>query len=124
MSRAGALKASDPLSAATIDDDLHQAQQQGISGQMRQAGGRLEKNQLGQAAQQQAKIAKDLDELMGILSNRREQELTRLAKQLREAEKDLTRIRARQAGLRKQMAAAAKNPDAQDAKRALEGLAR
>ena len=39
-----------------------------------------------QAAQQQAKIGKDLDDLLAILSNRREQELTRLVKQLREAE--------------------------------------
>ena len=121
---AASLKATDPLAAATIDDAVHQAQQQAISGQMRQAAGRLEKNQLGQANQQQAKIAKDLDDLLSILSNRREQELARLVKQLRDSEKDLARMRSRQAGLRKQMAAAAKGGDAAEAKRQLERLAR
>ncbi len=122
---AGSLKQADPLSAATISDALHQAQQQGISGQMRQASEQLEKNQLGQATQQQSKTAKDLEDLMAILSNRREQELTRLVKQLREAEQDMARLRTHEAGLQKQMRAIAeqKNPTPQDA-RQLERLTR
>ena len=79
------LKQSNPLSAATISDGLHHAQKQAISGQMRQSSEQLEKNRLGQAAQQQAKTVKDLEDLSAILSNRREQELTRLVKQLRES---------------------------------------
>jgi len=124
MAQAGeALAQSDPLSAATISDGLHQAQQQGISGQMRQSGQRLEKNQLGQAVEQQAKIAKDLDDLMSILSNRREQELTRLVKQLRESEQQLAQLRKEQAGLRKQMRALADKPEG-ERKQQLERLAR
>ncbi len=123
MSRS--LKQSDPLSSATISDGLHQAQQQGISGQMRQAGGQLEKNQLGQAAAQQAKIAKDLEDLMAILSNRREQELTRLVKQLRDAEQEMARLRSQQEGLRKQMRALAEQPKpTAEEKRQLERLAK
>ncbi len=124
MAQAGeALAQSDPLSAATISDGLHQAQQQAISGQMRQSGQRLEKNQLGQAVEQQAKIAKDLEDLMSILSNRREQELTRLVKQLRESEQQLAQLRKEQAGLRKQMRALADKPQSEQ-KQQLERLAR
>ncbi|MBI3836801.1 MAG: hypothetical protein HY288_02555 [Planctomycetia bacterium] len=118
------LQQTDPLSSATIADGLHQARQQAISGQMRQSSEQLEKNQLGQAAQQQAKIAKDLEDLLAILSNRREQELTRLVKQLRESEQELSRIRSQQAGLRKQMRAAAEKTDPQERRRQLERLAR
>ncbi len=119
----GDIKQSDPLSSATIADGLHHAQERAISGQMRQASGRLENNQLGQAQQQQAKIVKDLEDLASILSNRREQELTRLVKQLREAERELERLRTQQGGLRKQIAAAAAKPDSSENKRQLERLA-
>ncbi len=119
------LKLTDPISAATISDGLHQAQQQAISGQMRQSSQQIEKNQLGQAAQQQAKIAKDLEDLMAILSNRREQELTRLVKQLRESEQELARMRTQQAGLRKAMKALAeKSNPFHNEKQQLERLAR
>jgi hypothetical protein len=117
------LAETDPLSAATLSDGLHQAEQQAISGQMRQSSQRLERNQLGQAAEQQARIAQDLEELMGILSNRREQELTRLVKQLRESERQLAQLRKDQAGLRKQMRALADKPEGQR-KQQLERLAR
>lgn len=115
---------NDPLSAATISDGLHQATQQAISGQMRRASGQVEKNQLGQAVDQQSKIARDLDELAGILSNRREQELTRLVKQLRSAEDDLSKLRKQQAGLRKKMQAVRDDPSKspEEKKRELERL--
>lgn len=122
MSRS--LGETDPIAAATVGDGLHQARQQAISGQMRQAGEQLEHNQLGQAVEQQAKIAKDLEELLGILSNRREQELTRLVKQLREAEDELAAIRKKQAGLQKKMKEAAELTDPEERKRQLERLSR
>ncbi|HEV3136732.1 MAG TPA: hypothetical protein VGZ26_02490 [Pirellulales bacterium] len=118
------LKQTDPLSAGTIADGLHQARQQAISGQMRQSSEQIEKNQLSQAAQQQAKIAKDLEDMLAILSNRREQELTRLVKQLRESEQELSRIRSQQAGLRKQLRAAAEKTDSQERERQLKRLSR
>lgn len=99
------LKQSDPLASATIADGLHQAQQSGISNQMRNSSRQLEQNQLGQASQQQSKIAKDLEELLATLSNRREQQLSRLVEQLRDAERQLARLADQQRGLRKQMKA-------------------
>ena len=48
-------------------------------------------------------VRKRLDELLDILSNRREHELSRLVKKLREAETDLEQLRKRHRGLRKKM---------------------
>jgi hypothetical protein len=61
---------------------------------------------------------------LGILANRREQELARLVKQLREAEEELAAIREKQAGLQKKMKEAAELPDPQERKRQLERLSR
>jgi hypothetical protein len=122
MSRS--LSESDPIAAATVSDGLHQARRQAISGQMRETSAQLERNQLGQAAAQQTKIGKDLDDLLGILSNRREQELSRLVKQLREAEDELAKLTQQQAGLRKKMKEAAEISDPNERKRQLERLAR
>lgn len=118
------LAESDPIASATVADGLHQARQQAISGQMRSASEQVQRNQLGQAAQRQAKIAEDLNDLLSVLSNRREQELTRLVKQLREAESELSKLRKQQAGLRKKMKAAAAEPDPVKRKQQLERLTR
>ncbi|HTM55609.1 MAG TPA: hypothetical protein VL175_16395 [Pirellulales bacterium] len=118
------LRQADPLSSATIEDALHQAQKQAISAQMRQSAERLERNQLGQAVEEQSKIARDLDELAGILSSRKEQELARLVKQLRDAERELERLHSEQRGLRKRARELAQEPDEQTKKTELERLAR
>ena len=90
MTKAG--NQTDPIATATVADGLHHAQRQVIAGRMRRAGEQVERNQLGQAAEQQAAIAKDLDDMLSILANRREQELDRLVKQLREAERELAAL--------------------------------
>ena len=118
------LAQSDPLASAAIADGLHHAQQQAISGQMRRASQRIADNQLAQAVGGQARIAKDLDELAAILSNRREQELARLVEQLRQAEREMAQLRSRQAGLRKAMRELAGQPDSEERKRQLQRLAR
>lgn len=99
---AKSLEATDPLSSATISDGLHQARQSGISEQMLQSSRQIEQNQMGQAAQQQNRIAKELEDLLATLSNRREQQLGRLAEQLRDSEQQLAKLAEQQAGLRKQ----------------------
>ncbi len=125
MTKAGGQ--SDPIAAATVSDGLHHAQRQAIAGRMRRAGEQLERNQLGQAAEGQSKIAKDLDDLLSILANRREQELGRLVKQLREAERELAAMHDKQTGLRKRirdLEAKAKQEPTAEHKRELERLAR
>lgn len=120
----GELAEKDPLASATLDDALHQARQSAVAGQMRQAAGQLEQNRVGGAAQDQADSQKKLDELIDILANRREHELNRLVKKLREAEDELQRLRQEQRGLRKKIEDAAKNPNEEERKRELERLRR
>lgn len=118
------LEESDPLVADALADAVHQARQQALSGQMRRSGENLEKNQVGQAAGRQKEIMKQLDEMLDILANRREYELDRLVKKLREAEAQMQQMRERQDGLQKKMAAAANDPDEEHRRRELERLSK
>lgn len=113
----------DPIAADSMADALAHAREQGLSEQMRQAGRGVEQNRIGQAQQAQRRSADDLRELLDILSSRRENELGRLVKKLREAEKDLERMAAEQEGLRKKIREAEKRPEA-ERRRELERLAR
>lgn len=117
------LAESDPLASATLGDALDLARRLGISGQMRQTGGQLEENRVGQAAERQEQAAAQLAELADLLANRREQELSRLVKRLREAESQLAELRKEQQGLQKR-AAAAREQDAAERQRELERLAK
>lgn len=118
------LAESDPLASDTIGDAVHQARQQAVGGQMHDAGRKLAQNQVGQAGRQQSAIEEQLDELLDILSNRREHELSRLVKKLREGETELARLREAQAGLRKKADQAAQEPAGEEQQRALERLTR
>ncbi|HWC90365.1 MAG TPA: hypothetical protein VG433_11935 [Pirellulales bacterium] len=118
------LRESDPLASDAVDDALHHAREQALAGQMREAGRDVEQNQVGEAAKLQKSAQRGLEELLDILANRRERELDRLVKKLREAEGRLEEMRREQEGLRKQAATAAKNPDEQARRRELERLAR
>ncbi len=117
------LRESDPLAADAVADALHQARQQALAGQMREAGRNVEQNQVGQAGQRQQKVMKELDELLDILANRRERELGRLVKKLHEAEQKLAQLRQQQGALRKKMQKAAEQKD-EAGRRELERLSR
>jgi hypothetical protein len=121
---AGELKETDPLASGTLSDALHEAQKQALGGQMRQAGRNLEQNQIGQAGQLQQQSSKNMQELLDILSNRRERELAGLVKKLREAEQELAGLNKRQEGLRKKMEEAAKNPNEAERREELKRLSR
>ena len=124
----GRLEDTDPLAGATLADALHLTRQQGTSGQMRAAGDQVERNQLGQAGRTQEQARKDLGEMLDILANRREHELGRLLKKLRDAEQDLAALREQREGLRKKRAEAAaaeaSGGKSEAQKRQLERLAR
>ncbi len=121
---AAEIEQSDPLFAQTVADALVRAAELAVSGQMRSAGGSIQRNQIGQAIRQQEKILQDLQEILDILANRREHELTRLIKQLREAEADLAEMARREEGLRKQIDEAENLPDQQQRRSELERLGR
>lgn len=118
------LSESDPLAADTLADAAHEGAQRGVAGQMRQAAAQAEQNQLGQAAAAQQQISQDVSEMLDILANRRESELSRLLKKLRESEQQLAGLAEAQQGLRKQIEAAANNPDEAQRRRELERLSR
>lgn len=118
------LNEKDPLSSATLQDALHLARKQQISGKMQSAASRVEKNQLGQAAEQQEQVGKALEELLDVLANRREHELTRLVDQLLRAESELAELRAQQHRLRKKFQQLEKQEDSDERRRELERLRR
>jgi hypothetical protein len=118
------LKSSDPASAESIGDAGRAGRDSGIGGLMREAGENVEQNQIGQALGRQAVAHRGLDEMLDILSNRREQELSRLVQKLREAEHQLADLRRQQDGLRKQMHEAGEAPDQGERRKELDRLSR
>jgi hypothetical protein len=118
------LRDGNPLFAETVSDALSRARELGISGGMRSAGGSVQENQMGRAMQRQEQVIEDLKEVLDILANRREHELARLVKQLRDAEADLAEMAGRQEGLQKQFEEAGSLPDPEERRRRLERLRR
>lgn len=118
------LQDEDPLTADTLADALEQSRERSVAGQMSNAGRQVQQNQVGQAVAMQRQLDQDLQELMDVLSNRRENELSRLVKKLREAEQELEQLRKEHEGLKKKAEAAAQESDPEEQKRQLERLAR
>jgi hypothetical protein len=118
------LAESDPLAAETIADAVAHAESAGLGQRMRQGAEQLKQNQMGQSLQQQEAIGAQLQEMLDILANRREQELERLVRKLREAEQQMQGLRAQHDGLRKQLEAAHAIQDETARLRELERLAR
>jgi hypothetical protein len=108
----GQLQESDPLEAQTLSDALARARELDPSGRMQAVGDQLERNRMGEAVDQQQQILDHLHEILDILANRRQHELSGLVKKLREAEGELGGIAQRQEELRKQLEQAAGQPDA------------
>lgn len=116
------LQAEDPLAAQTIDDAIAQGQDGSVSGSMQEAAGNLEQNQVSQATENQDRIMQNLQEMSDTLSNRREQELTRLVKKLKAAEQELEQLRKQQEGLKKKFKDAEKIADPEARRKELERL--
>ena len=117
------LQPTDPLAAETVADALGRGRQLATAGKMRTAADSIGRNQMGLASERQYRVIEDLKELLDILSNRREQELGRLVEQLRQAEKDVAELAARQEQLQKRADEAAKQPNAAERPKQLERLA-
>ena len=99
----GQLAKTEPLSAQSLSDALDIARRQSPGGQMREAADNVAQNRIGQALGQEASAGAVLDEMLDILANRRDQELSRLVAKLREAEQQLGDLRKEQDGLRKRL---------------------
>ncbi|MEA1951810.1 MAG: hypothetical protein U9N87_10525, partial [Planctomycetota bacterium] len=93
----------DPLAAETLGDALHCMTQRRIAPRMRAADDNLRRNRIGQAAGDERRVIDDLQEVLNILANRREHELVRLVKRLREAESQLAELTRQQEKMAEQL---------------------
>jgi hypothetical protein len=118
------LREADPLASQTLGDALDVARRRAISGQMRESSRSLAENRLGQSAQTQQAIDRGLEDLLDSLANRREHELDRRIRGLREAADELERLRGEQKTVRQQLEQAQAHPDDSQRRRELERLAR
>ncbi|HEV3415364.1 MAG TPA: hypothetical protein VG056_01060 [Pirellulales bacterium] len=118
------LKSSDPASAESIGDAGRAGRDSEIGGLMREGGENVEQNQIGQALGRQSAARRGLDEMLDILSNRHEQELSRLVQKLRDAEHQLSELRQQQDGLRKKMQEAGEKQVQAERRRELDRLSR
>jgi len=116
------LTESDPLAAETVADGVDTAERTAIAAQMRESGRQLERNQIAQAGEVQKHAETGLQELLNVLSNRREHELARIAENLRAAAGELDDLKKQQEELRSLAEQAAKETDEKEKKRQLERL--
>ena len=101
-----------------------ESRKQGTAAKMGEAADQLEKNQMGQARASQEKARQELKDLVDAVQNRRERELARLVKELKNAEAELRELRKRQAENLKETREAKKNPDAKERRNQLKKLAK
>lgn len=116
--------ARDPLSAGSVADALAQAREAALARLMHEAGRGIAANKFGQALDAERRADEGLQEMLDILANRRERELGRLVKKLREAQERLGTLRQEQQGLQKKWQAAAEETNEAAQRRQLERLTR
>jgi len=93
----------DPETARELRDALDQAQQDNISDKMKEAREHIEQNKLNEAQKSQRASVENLKQLVKNLEDKREAELDRLAKKLREKEKELAELIQEQEQLQKKV---------------------
>jgi hypothetical protein len=92
-----------PLAAQSLADAIELSRQQAIGSEMRDSARFIDDNRLGQSIERQHAIDAKLSELLDLLSGRREQELSRLVKKLRDAEQKLAAMRQQQHAISQQI---------------------
>jgi hypothetical protein len=114
----------DPETARELREALQEAQKDNIGDQMKDARESIEKNQLLEAQGKQQQSIRDLKKLVKNLEDRREAELDRLAKKLREKERELAELIKEQEQLRKKVKEAGQLGDKAKREEELKRLAR
>ncbi len=117
-------KTQDPEAAQALKDAAKRGAENNAAGKMQEAEQSIRGNQLGRAEQQQRAGAQAMQDVVKALEERREQELDRLIKKMRDTEDKLARLTERQEELRKKTQAAAGLADAQKREQELRRLAR
>jgi len=125
MDQAGPeLQQSDPLAAETVADALAEARRLAVSSRMQTCGDDLANNRIYQAAALQEQIVTDLQQVLDLLTGRRQQELARLLAKLSQAEADLLGLERQQEGLRRRIEACGQMPDETQRREQLQRLRR
>lgn len=110
--------------AAALEDAAKQGRAQDLAGKMKRASDEVGQNQLGKATTDQKDSMAALEKVVRALEDRREEELDRLIKNLREAEKELARLQEEQDLLQKKVKDAEKIADPAERKAELQKLSR
>jgi hypothetical protein len=118
------LEETDPLAGAALKEAAEQSRKQATAGKLGEAADQLERNQMGQAESRQEQARQEIRDLVDSIQNRRERELARLVKELKNAEADLRKLRVRQAQNLKKTRDAQKKPDSKERKAELQKLAK
>jgi hypothetical protein len=116
----------DPDTARLLDDARRRAAEDNIAGQMKEARDAAGDNRLNRAREQQRGAAAGLERLVKGMSldERREEELDRLARKLREAEKELAGLIDEQERLEKKVKEAGQIDDPERREQELQTLQR
>jgi uncharacterized integral membrane protein len=114
----------DPETARELRDALDQAQQDNISEKMKDAREQIEQNRLNEAQKSQRASIETLKQLVKNLEDKREAELDRLAKKLREKERELAELIQEQEQLQKKVKKAGQIGDKAQREEELKRLAR
>ncbi len=117
-------KKDDPQTARELLEAREEALKDNITGSMKEARDNIEQNQLIDAQAKQNDSIRDLKKLVKNLEDRREAELDRLAKKLRQKEKELDDLVKEQEELRKKIQEAGKIGDKAKREEELKRLAR
>ena len=123
------LELDEPLTSQTLLDAIAEIKQRSIPGTMEEARSHLVSQRSGQALKLQNQASADVEEILNILRNQRENDFERLVKKMTAAEEELTQLRKSLDGLlRKKKQAEKQNDSTADEraqkKRILKRLAR
>jgi hypothetical protein len=117
-------RGKDPQKAQALAEAARRGQESNVAGQMQEAEQLLQKNQLHEAGKQQQQAARGMEQVVNALRERREDELDRLIKKLRQAEEELADLSERQDRLQKKVQEAEQIADARQRAETLKRLAR
>jgi len=104
QSRMRDMMQNDPESeevANTLKDAINENRESAVSQRMRQAGQRIEQNQLSSAKESQQQVEKSLEDVLDTLQNRRETDKKELKRKLDEAEQELKDLQEQQKELKR-----------------------
>ena len=90
------LEDRDSAAADTLTEALDVARQAAIGGQMRESGRAVEQNRMGQALTEQSDVSAGLGEMLDVLANRGDHDLSRVAEKLADAAAELGQLEQQQ----------------------------